>query len=81
MIQKIRNYIADFRFAKKVAKAAREADKAKAIVPDTYSRHQLENVYKLGYTDGRRDGLSVARQQASNSLKEILWQQNQNPRR
>jgi len=41
-----------------------------------YSKEQLENAYLLGYNDGKRDGLSVARQQATKSLKEILWQQN-----
>lgn len=45
--------------------------------PDSYTREQLANAYKLGYNDGRRDGLAVAREQASKSLKEILWQQNQ----
>lgn len=41
-----------------------------------YSYEELEKAYKLGYNDGKRDGLSVARQQATKSLKEILWQQN-----
>lgn len=41
-----------------------------------YTAEQLENAYKLGYTDGKRDGLTIAREQASNALKEILWQQN-----
>lgn len=38
---------------------------------------QLENVYRLGYTDGKRDGLAIARQQAIQSLREILKSQNQ----
>jgi hypothetical protein len=42
-----------------------------------YSREQLEKVYILGYNDGKRDGLSIAREQATKSLKEIVWQQNQ----
>lgn len=46
--------------------------------PETFSREQMENVYLLGYNDGKRDGLAVAREQATKSLKEILWQQNQN---
>jgi hypothetical protein len=41
-----------------------------------YTLAQLENAYKLGYTDGKRDGLTIAREQATKSLKEILkWQQ------
>ena len=46
--------------------------------PVIYSQEQLENAYKLGYNDGRRDGLAIARQQATNSLKEILSWQNKN---
>jgi len=42
----------------------------------TYTYDHLEKAYMLGYNEGRRDGLSVARQQATKSLKEILWQQN-----
>lgn len=43
----------------------------------TYTHEQLERAYELGYNDGRRDGLAIARQQATKSLKEILWEQNQ----
>ena len=47
------------------------------IPPQEYfTRDQLENAYKLGYNDGKRDGLAIARHQATQSLKEILWQQN-----
>lgn len=45
---------------------------------ETYTRKQMEQAYKLGYNDGKRDGLTVAREQATKSLKEILWQQNEN---
>lgn len=45
-------------------------------LPNTYTYAQLENAWKLGYTDGKRDGLAIAREQATKSLKEILWQQN-----
>ena len=31
----------------------------------------------IRYNDGKRDGLAIAREQATKSLKEILWQQNQ----
>lgn len=44
---------------------------------EKYSRDVVENAYKLGYTDGRRDGLSIARAQATRSLREILKTQNQ----
>jgi hypothetical protein len=40
------------------------------------TREQVENAYLLGYNDGRKDGLTIAREQATKSLKEILWQQN-----
>lgn len=42
----------------------------------TFTRDQLEKAFILGYNDGKRDGLTIARQQATKSLKEILWQQN-----
>lgn len=42
----------------------------------TFTYKQLKNAYLLGYNDGKRDGLTVAREQATKSLKEILWQQN-----
>lgn len=45
-----------------------------------YTREQLNNAYKLGYTDGRRDGLTIAREQATNSLREILKQSNRQPK-
>lgn len=44
--------------------------------PEMYTREQLEKAFQLGYTDGKRDGLAIARDQATQSLKEILWEQN-----
>lgn len=41
-----------------------------------YTREQMEKVYLLGYNDGKRDGLAIAREQATKSLKEILQWQN-----
>lgn len=41
-----------------------------------YTREQIEKVYLLGYNDGKRDGLAIAREQATKSLKEILQWQN-----
>lgn len=41
-----------------------------------YTKEQLNLAYKLGYNDGKRDGLAVAREQASRSMSEILKQQN-----
>jgi flagellar biosynthesis/type III secretory pathway protein FliH len=47
-----------------------------------YTPAELEQAYHLGYTDGRKEGLRLAQQAASNSLKDILWQQNkQAPKR
>ena len=45
--------------------------------PEAYTREQLENAYQLGYTDGRKDGLAIAREQATRSLREILKSQNE----
>lgn len=47
-----------------------------AVEFKSYTYEQLKNAYQLGYTDGKRDGLNIARVQATKSLKEILWQQN-----
>lgn len=57
----------------------REKHNDTEVVQNTYTREQLENAYKLGYNDGKRDGLAIARVQATKSLKEILWQQNHHP--
>lgn len=54
-----------------------ELNRLKLVTQPTYTLEQLENVYRIGYNDGKRDGLVVAREQATNSLKEILWHQNQ----
>lgn len=43
---------------------------------DYYTREQMEKVYLLGYNDGKRDGLAIAREQATRSLREILKSQN-----
>lgn len=48
------------------------------VEPEVYDREQMEQVYRIGYNDGKRDGLSIARQQATKSLKEILSWQNEN---
>lgn len=49
-------------------------------VQDTYKKEDVRKLvgqaYAVGYNDGKRDGLAVARQQATNSLKEILWEAN-----
>lgn len=47
-------------------------------LPNMYTQEQVEKAYKVGYNDGRRDGLAVARQQALKSLKEIVQWQNKN---
>lgn len=43
---------------------------------ESYTRQQLENAYKLGLTDGKQEGLRIAREQAQKSLQEILRHQN-----
>lgn len=47
---------------------------------DTYTRQQVIEIVaeakQVAYNDGKRDGLSIAREQAANSLKEIIWRQN-----
>lgn len=50
------------------------------VEAEFYTREQIENAYRLGYTDGRRDGLSIARQQAMASLTEIVKQSNRQPK-
>lgn len=55
---------------------ARKHDMPK-IGTDGYTREQLERAYLLGYNDGKSDGLAIARDQATKSLKEILQWQNQ----
>lgn len=69
MIKKIKQWVWKRRFNKA---------KDELLDNETYTREQLEKVYQFGYNDGRRDGLSIARQQATKSLKEILSWQNQN---
>lgn len=47
-----------------------------------YTREEVERfvrtAHNVGYNDGKRDGLNIAREAATKSLKEVLWQQNQN---
>lgn len=71
MIQKIKNWLRLRRDRKVAVKLAQE------YVGDVHTRQQVEKAYVLGYNDGKRDGLAIAREQATKSLKEILWQQNQ----
>lgn len=59
-------------------KRNRKAANAKVFIEgkgDFYTREQLEKSYALGYNDGKRDGLAIAREQATKSLKEILWRE------
>lgn len=69
MIKKIKQWIWNRRFKKA---------KDNLLDSETYSREQMEHAYQLGYNDGKRDGLAIARHQATNSLKEILSWQNEN---
>lgn len=72
MIQKIKQWWKSRKLRQEVAEYAKE---------NVYTEQQVEQAFKLGYNDGRRDGLAIARQQATNSLKEILWEQNKKTKR
>lgn len=74
MIKRIRKWLATRKYYRQGRKANKRAFAAGK--GEFYSKVHLENAYRLGYTDGKRDGLTIAREQATNSLKEILWQQN-----
>lgn len=58
----------------------RQKHNATEVAPTSFTREQLENAYRVGYNDGRRDGLSIARQQAMKSLQEIVKQSNRQPK-
>lgn len=45
-------------------------------VAESYTREQLLKMYELGHADGKKEGLNIAKQQALNSVREILRQQN-----
>lgn len=45
-------------------------------VAEFYTREQMEKVYAIGHSDGKREGLAIAKQQALASVREILRQQN-----
>lgn len=68
MLRKIKRYLAN-----------RKAQAAPRRVPKLYTREDViaivEEAKVVAYNDGKRDGLNIARTQATNSLKEILWQQ------
>lgn len=69
MIKRIKAWLRNRKLARELGRLS------KSVKHETYTREQMEKVYGLGYNDGKRDGLSIARQQATNSLKEILaWQ-------
>ena len=69
MIQKIKQWLKN----RKLRKVSRQLGSEGV---DVYTREQVEKVYYLGYNDGKRDGLSIAREQATRSLREILKSQN-----
>lgn len=76
MIKKIKQWWRNLRYMRARKRDFKEYGDSHASV--TYTKEQLENAYILGYNDGKRDGLAIARQQATKSLKEILSWQNQN---
>lgn len=58
----------------------RRSQSNETVIKDTFSRDEVARLVTeartVAYNDGKRDGLSIAREQATKSLKEILWQQN-----
>jgi ribonuclease I len=76
MLKKVRRWFLIRKFYREGKRA--NADAFIAGEGEFYTREQMEAAFKLGYTDGKRDGLSVAREQATKSLKEILSWQNEN---
>lgn len=44
--------------------------------PNHYTQEQFDNGMAIAYNDGKRDGLAIARQQATRSLQAILKEQN-----
>ncbi len=58
----------------------RRTELPKPSVQQTFSREEVIDIVAqaktVAYNDGKRDGLNIAREQATKSLKEILWQQN-----
>lgn len=50
------------------------------VVKQQYTHESVKKLvndaYAIGYNDGRRDGLDIARKSAIKTMKEILWQQN-----
>lgn len=60
----------------KLRKKQRATPVTNKVLTDKDVKKLVEQAYIVGYNDGRRDGLAIARKQATNSLKEILWQQN-----
>lgn len=63
----------------------RRSELPKEQFHETFTREEvivlLDETRQVAYNDGKRDGLNIAREQATKSLKEILWQQNQNQSR
>lgn len=77
MIRKIKQWWLGYKIRRSEGTAYSLSQPEVAPESDMYTYEQLENAYRIGYNDGRAEGLSVARQQAVKSLKEILSWQNQ----
>lgn len=76
MISKLKRWLA----IRKENKMYRQRFDAGMPLPFMYTQKQLEEHGSIRYNDGKRDGLAIAREQATKSLKEILWQQNNQSR-
>lgn len=42
---------------------------------DEEIKKMLDDAYQVGYNDGRKDGIAVSRKIATDTLKEVIWQQ------
>jgi hypothetical protein len=76
MIRKIKQWWLGYKIRRSEGTAYSLGQPEVAPKSDVYTYEQLKKAYNLGYTDGKRDGLAIARQQAVKTMKEILWAQN-----
>lgn len=79
MLKKIKQWLYDRRCKAQLAKEMSElmGTSDQQTPTELYTREQVEKVYNIGYNDGKNDGLAIAREQATKSLKEILQWKNQ----
>lgn len=80
MIRKIKDWFERRRISRKYGVPLEQVKLNDNPKPELYTREQVQKIADeygdIRYNDGKRDGLAIARQQATQSLKEILWHQN-----